>query len=73
MEERQDGQIPATIEELSVSVDRRFEAVDWRFEAVDRRFDAVEEGRRSKSVHGYQARSVSRIAGCGFRWQSTRH
>jgi hypothetical protein len=48
MEERQDGQTPTTIEELSVSVDRRFDAVDRRFDAVDRRFEAVD--RRFEAV-----------------------
>lgn len=42
VEEGQGRRTPTTIEELSVSVDQRFEAVDRRFEAVDRRFDAVD-------------------------------
>ena len=41
-EEGQNRRTPTTIEELSASMDRRFEAVDHRFEAVDRRFDAVD-------------------------------
>jgi len=38
-EEGQNRQTPTTIQELSVSVDRRFDAVDRRFDDVDRRFD----------------------------------
>ena len=41
-EEEQHRQTPTTIQELSASVDRRFDAVDRRFEAVDGRFDEVD-------------------------------
>ena len=41
-EEEQHRQTPTTIQELSVSVDNRFDAMDRRFEAVDRRFDEVD-------------------------------
>jgi phosphate-selective porin len=37
-----DRETPTTLEELSASVGRRFDAVDRRFEAVDRRFDGVD-------------------------------
>jgi hypothetical protein len=46
----QDRQMPATIEELSASVDRRFDIVDQRFESVDRRFDAIDQ--RFEAVDG---------------------
>ena len=41
-EEGQEHWTPTTINELSASVDRRFDAVDQRFDAVDQRFDAVD-------------------------------
>lgn len=41
-EEDQNRGTPTTIQELSISVDRRFDAVDLQFEAVDRRFDEVD-------------------------------
>ena len=41
-EEEQHRQTPTTIQELSVSVDSRFDAMDRRFEAVDRRFEDVD-------------------------------
>lgn len=47
-EEGQERRTPATIQELSASVDQRFDAVDRRFEAVDRRFEAVD--RRFEAV-----------------------
>lgn len=48
VEEGQEHRTPTTIEELSESVDRRFDAVDRRFDAVDRRFEAVD--RRFEAV-----------------------
>jgi hypothetical protein len=47
-EEGQNRRTPTTIEELSASMDRGFEAVDHRFEAADRRFEAVD--RRFEAV-----------------------
>jgi len=53
-EEGQNRQTPTTIQELSVSVDRRFDAVDRRFDDVDRRFEAVD--RRFDEVdHRFEA------------------
>jgi hypothetical protein len=47
-DEGQDRRTPTTIEELSASVDGRFDAVDRRFDAIDRRFDAID--RRFEAV-----------------------
>ena len=41
-DEGQERRTPTTIEELSASVDQRFDAVDRRFDGVDRRLDAVD-------------------------------
>jgi hypothetical protein len=60
-DEEQEHRTPATIEELSASVDHRFDSVDRRFDAVDRRFDAVD--RRFDAIdRRFEGRTQARSA-----------